>query len=574
MNRLTSMVLLRRGLDPEHMAELNDPHHKTLAHSVELCGRLHDIHESGDLIVIIPDFDCDGVMSNAVLYAGMRTLGFNVETFISDPKVGHAIPREEIDRLMREHPAVKAIITCDTGIDCAEGIKHAKDLGLVALITDHHKENIEDSARKYADVVVDPCGLDDTYDNKGICGAHVAWQVLMLYVSLYGTVHESDLIDRLRVFAGIGTVADIMPIVKENRQIVQDAIGICRLIHACGHRPSFYSEFHAPKEYGDAFRGLYEMLDVWYRNDGYINDPDDINENFFGFNIGPMINAVRRLEGDMGRLYGAFMGVDPQGTAEYLYTLNQQRRDTEKAYVETLKRNPGDYAPYVYEIDALKGYLGLLAGRLENESGRPTLVISQNPDGTFSGSGRSPAWYPFISSMERLGNPVWARGHEGAFGVKFKNREEIEHYFEVISLDVMNQISKLGDAVRQAKEPDLNISLDGHGDVGLDVPLLLEFVDDMNHFRPFGHGFEAPLIRIGFDAGMPGVRFSFPKQQEHCIIRLPFGGTEITCWHQGKIFEHGAPRHGHIEVVGTLDVVYYDSTPCLRLNGKITNPGV
>lgn len=555
------------------LASVNNPMHSNLLHADELCARLAQARVEQEKVCILPDFDCDGVMSAVVSYAAMRSFGIDAELFVPNPNAGYGFTAGEVDRLVAEHPGVSVVFTCDTGIGCTEGVRRMKELGLTVLVTDHHVEAMSDTVRGSADVIVDPCALDETYEHSGICGAHVVWQLMMMFAGRYGDTHDVDLIDRLKVFAGIGTVTDMMPLLYENRQLVNDAVSVCRMLRACGDT-WFIDSFEACDEYKEAFRGLYAAIDVWYRLDArHVNQPESICESFFGFNLGPMINSAKRVGGDMSRVYGLFTNCNHRADAEYLFELNTQRKAAVARYLAEIGQQDNPYAPYVYTSDADKGLIGLLAGDIERKANVPVVVVRRDEEtGGWGGSGRSPAWFPFLKRMGVEGAPpIWARGHEGAFGAGFASDDDMRAYFDYMSAEMPRLVAEHAAATSGATDVDINIALDGTGDVGLDVPLFIEFIEDMDRYRPFGASFPAPRVRIRFDAAMSGVSFAFPSGGKHVIVTLPFG-VQVIGWGQGDFFEGRAKRSGMVQLTGELGISRFRDEPQVTLTGEFENP--
>lgn len=552
------------------LRDLNNSEHSNLAHVYDMCAMLSYIRSEQYEIVVLPDFDCDGVMSAVVLYVGLSELGFKVHLFTPNPACGYGFGEEEAQRLCREYPDAYAVITCDTGINEYEGVSVLKDAGFKVLITDHHVENPKTSARSVADCVVDPCGIDDPYITKGICGAHVAWQILMVFAGRYCSRHDADQIDRLRVFAGIGTISDMMPLVRENRRVVSDAISISRMIWSCGCT-WFVDQIGGCPAYREAFRGLYAAIKVFLDNNRYLNGSEDIDEDFFGFYLAPMINAVKRRYGDMSKCYGMFLSSDHDACAAYCYDQNVLRKEDVAEGRRALEEQLNPYEPFVYISEAAPGIVGLLANDRMLESGVPTLVVMENNDGTYSGSGRSPVWYEFLTRMRELGVDMFCEGHQGAFGVKFDSIDKLKAFVEVISKDVkfVALEQRLTD-FHVKPEPDLVIALDGTGDVGVDVPLLAEFVLNIQSYRPFGKGFEAPRVLIRFGLDTFGVKYrKTGKNKQHLIFELPFG-VEVCCWNQTDVFEGGNPPEvGDVSVLGELHINKYGDTERVQLTGDI-----
>ena len=164
---LLNLLLEKRGLTWSDYVEMDNPDHADLLDIDKMADELDDIYKNGEKIVILPDFDMDGVMSGVVLHAGLSELGFNSELYIPSSTNGYGFSRDDINLLIERHKGVKSIITCDVGISEFDSIKYARELGLKVFVTDHH---VPQSGHLLANVAVNPNRVDDTYENKSICG--------------------------------------------------------------------------------------------------------------------------------------------------------------------------------------------------------------------------------------------------------------------------------------------------------------------------------------------------------------------------------------------------------------------
>lgn len=554
MNFLIEKLLARRGITPADWETLNNPEHAPLVHTDELAEKLRDIHDAGKKIVILPDFDMDGIMSGTVGYGALSALGFDVELFVPNPAEGYGFAEKQIDRLLNRFPHADAIITCDTGIGCLAGAKYAKERGLDVLITDHHIENPECSPRGVADIVVDPCGIDETYEHPAICGAYVFWQCLNRYAELYGNNIDRERMWFLRIFAGIGTVSDVMPVLYENRALLKDAIDIARQIWAPS--PRFLAAIKdAPAEYTQVFRGVYAAMSM-FAGAGKLKDPSDVDETFFGYYLAPAFNAVKRMDGDMPRAFDVFLGKSPSLSIEYLLDLNEQRKIVVEKALATIDSQENPYAPICYVTDAMPGILGLLAMRLSQRSSLPCVVVNKHGNGKFTGSGRSPEWYP-AAKMSPQFSSCFA-GHAGAFGCKFENESQLKRFFEFTCENSKKVYDELDAAGLLQETYDLVISnTSDESDAGYDCDLLLDFIRELEHYRPFGRGFEEPQILVEFNAA--DAKWTvIGKDKSHLKITVPAirngkdATFDILCWGQASIAEN--KLEGTVRALGSLSI--------------------
>ncbi|WP_328964216.1 DHH family phosphoesterase [Streptomyces virginiae] len=223
---LFMLLCQRRGWSDQYLKEIESTEHDELLDLAEMVEALHDSRSAGKKISIAPDFDMDGISSGVLGHAGLPELGFDVELHLPDYRRGREFAPEGVAEIHAKWPDTRVLLTCDGGVNSHRGIAVVRALGWTTLVTDHHEELASGST---ADITVDPCRIDETYAHTGICGAHGLYRV----IEAYTRVHRPEKlweIRLLRLFAGLGTVSDVMPVPYENRQLVRDAISIARLL--------------------------------------------------------------------------------------------------------------------------------------------------------------------------------------------------------------------------------------------------------------------------------------------------------------------------------------------------------
>lgn len=542
MNYLVQRTLENRGYTADFLREINSPYYDVLKDIDTLAVKLHEIHENKTPATIFPDFDVDGIASGNIWFAGLSELGFRVNLFIPTPSDGYGITPEAIDELLEIYPDTKVIITCDTGINASEAAEHCKMCGIELLVTDHHKQETVISAS----VIVNPMRLDETYSHPAICGAFVSYQILQYYADLYCNSFAQDQIRRLRVFAGIGTISDTMPLLYENRQLVKDAIYITRLTYGDGSTDAVAS-VPGCDVYRRAFFGLYQAMKVC-ETYGVITSADDIDEDFFGYYFAPIFNSTKRMNGDMNRTFGVFFANNPYSDMEYLYNLNIERKQLVEREIQNILAQDQPYAPYVYLSNANPGVLGLLAMKLHTQSGMPTFVL--NDEGVsakgsrYHGSGRSPEWYPCIT---RLSETVFIAGHELAFGVGVANKTNLDRFVNFLHQDIQIALTsvELVEAV-----PDFVIATDWTADVGIDTEMFRDYLTEIETLRPFGKGFPAPSVRFEFSNNDVIEWKLIGKAKQHLKIAF-HNGFDVLCWNQAHLITQKDSFDKHV-VMGHL----------------------
>lgn len=579
INPILSTVLHNRGYDDSFLDEIAVWEHGDLANVDELTKRLKGIHDSQTPITIYPDFDMDGIMSGTVLYAGLSELGFDVELYVPDPSSGYGITAKSIDDLMSKHPRTKAIITCDVGITAFDGTDRANELGVEVLITDHHAQ-VPDKLPN-ASVVVDPMQDSDPYAHPQICGAFVAYQCLMAYAQAYCDEATVRRINRLRVFSGVGTISDSMPLLYENRHLVSEMTAIMQWLYGDATARNTEKIPGCPT-YRKAFLGLHMTLMALLDNGNIRNGASSINEETVGFYIAPMFNAVKRLDGDMSRAFGVFFGDQQMSDIDYLIRMNEQRKKIVDAEFSRLgdraiTDDAGNRIGYrhVFESDARPGVLGLLGNKVLGETGEPAFVLAKREDGDgWSGSGRCPAWLPALTLL-RDGLGYQLAGHQGAFGIRVPKEIDGKPGIEKLEEDVNGIVAELYEqgVVEEAK-PDFVLVSNGAGDttgsdVAWDSVMLLDFADQLEGLRPFGEGFPKPtgILRFTF-VGMTNDIRAIGRDMSHA--KAETNGVEVLMWKQYDKFvdlEYGRPYE--CVVAGTIGLNEFNGRRTPTFTGDI-----
>jgi single-stranded-DNA-specific exonuclease len=311
-------------------------------------------------VLVLGDFDADGLTGLAILTEALRWTGFHVDPYVPDrTSEGHGLSMAAVTHARAAGHHV--IMTADTGSTSVAEVEAARAAGIEVIITDHH---VLGPTLPPAAALVNPQRHDSHYPDRGLSGAGVAFKVAQLIMGADGPGRAAAL--RLTDLAAIGSVADVVPLTGETRSIVR--LGLRQLEE-------------------DPRPGLAALL----RSAGIERATLMIDDISFG--LAPRINAMGRV-GDPSVAAALLLATD-EATAERLAAeleaANRQRRDlTATALAEArvvLAERPDDaFSIIVGEWPV--GVIGLVAGRLAEDSGRPTLVISTSVE-PWRGSARS-----------------------------------------------------------------------------------------------------------------------------------------------------------------------------------------
>ena len=531
MNRLIKKMWDNRGYSNEWLQSINQCNHRLPTNIPELCARLKYYHDAAQRVVLLTDFDMDGITAGIIGFAGLAELGFNAALYLPSTD-NYGFTERDIIRIKNEYPDVKAILTADVGITAYAGIQYAKDAGIEVLLTDHHMPT--GSELPSASVVVDPrCDNGEEYFGE-ICGAHVLYLILSYYAEHFSDnpLEMVPQIERLRVFAGFGTISDSMPVWYENRPLVRDAISICRLIYGDG-TPDMVNSLSGCAIYRRAFLGLFLMLKA-FQERGKIKDGSSIDETFFAFYVAPAFNSIKRMSGSVEMAYQVFFGGEEASieNMERILVLTDERKAlVEESLHEMLHESDQPWAPYIYVTDAPVGIRGLLAQRVLSLTSEPVLVVGDIGDGQLAGSGRCPGWFPFLDLTKDL-DYVHGAGHNPAFGVKLDDAAACDAL--VVFFREKIEIYKPEDADLRSR-PDFKIStVDDAADTDIDVELFEDFLEELEIYRPFGAGFPAPDLELEFRP-MEASWSYLGKDKNHIKVVLPHGFV-LVCFNQAAYF--------------------------------------
>lgn len=330
-------------------------------------------------ILIVGDFDVDGATSSALSVTALRTLGgTNVDYLVPNRfEDGYGLSPEVVEQALAK--GAEFILTVDNGISSIEGVKAAKDKGLVVLITDHH---LPGNQLPNADAIVNPNLAECQFESKSLAGVGVAFYLMLALRAYLRTTNwfvekaipAPNLAELLDLVA-LGTVADVVALDRNNRILVHQ--GLMR-IRAGKCRPGI--------------RALIEISN---------KQIEQLSASDFGFSLGPRINAAGRLD-DMS--FGVELLLCQELTearqmAAALDDLNKTRRDIEQgmkeealSLCEELQFGEDKKLPHglaLYQAKWHQGVIGILASRIKEVYHRPVIAFADGGKGLIKGSARS-----------------------------------------------------------------------------------------------------------------------------------------------------------------------------------------
>lgn len=444
-------------LNPDYSQDLHDPFlFKDMDAAVDkILGSI----SGGKKITVHGDYDADGVCGSVILVNTLKKMGADVDVYIPHrEKEGYGINSQTIDYL--QSLGTNLIITTDCGISNKIEIDKAKDLGIDVIITDHHHvpPNIPDC------LIINPHRDNETYPFKDLSGAGVAFKLVQGLLKRYKEINQSidwEAFEKwLLDIVAIGTVADLVPILGENRTLVKYGLVV----------------INKTKRFG--LKYLFEVAAL----------NSNIDTHKIAFQIGPRLNSAGRMN-HASTAYKLLMSeniTEAQKLALELNGNNQQRQKLTEKIIEEVKRDvePFDEKNKIifdYNREWPLGVVGLVAGKLSEEYNRPAFILG-NTEGKITGSGRGIPEFNCIEAIEKI-NHLFERygGHAAACGFTLKNESDLE--------EMKKNLIEIAEKELSGKElkPDLFVDLEiGFKDITWDL------IEAITNFEPFGEDNEKP----------------------------------------------------------------------------------
>src|ERR1700722_6919216 len=498
---VTARVLLHRGLtDPDaarrflkpDLGHLHDP--LLLTSMADAVARIKTAIQAKEKILIYGDYDVDGTVSVVILKKAIEMPGR--EASFHGPhrlKEGYGMRADVIERAAAM--GIALIVSVDTGIRASEVVREARERGIDVIVTDHH---LPDAELPPALAVLNPNRRDCRYPDKNLCGAGVAFKLVHALLATLGWPAEklARVLKSFLKLVAIATVADVVPLVGENRVIVK-------------HGLEGLNQSKNP--------GLQAILEF----SGLMNGQSP-SARQVAFQIAPRINAAGRMD-DAQSVIRMFLTEDPEHArrlASQLHALNQERRDTEAEIVRLVLEEcvgvpvTDDQTVLVFSgANWHRGVVGIVASRLVERFYRPVFVLSEE-DGQAQGSGRSIARFHLLDALESMPD-LFSRfgGHRQAAGVSLA-AESVPEFRRRLNICAGTRLTPAD------FQPQLAID----ATVSLRDLTTGPAIQELRGMAPFGFGNPPPVLGfLGAEvAGAPAV-----MKEKHLRLHLPQDGRSL-----------------------------------------------
>ncbi len=500
---LSQQLLFSRGITSKEKAQsffareyaegLHDPF---LLPDMEVAvDRILSAIAAGEKIAIFSDYDCDGIPGGVLLHDFFKMIGFsNFCNYIPHRhEEGYGLSREALVRLKDEGATL--VITIDCGITDVEEVAYASESGLEVIVTDHHEPGDELPA---ALAVINPKRKDSIYPFDGLCGTGVAFKLVTALIAKgnfsLSVGQEKWLLD----LVGIATVADMVPLLDENRIFAHYGLLVMRKGRRIGLQ--------------HLFRVMKTPLAT-------------LTEDDIGFMIAPRINAASRMGSpeDAFKLLSADNEADAGAYARHLDSINNERKGVVAAMVKEVRhklslRSEMRDVLVIGDPKWRPSLVGLVANTLKDEFQRPVFVWGRDGKNVLKGSCRSDGKTSVVDLMRNVENAFLEYGGHhmsGGFAVK----EECIHTLSEMLNDAYHSLVKESEGEKEI------------GPVEVDAVLSLsevspKLVRTLSLFAPYGMRNEKPIFL--FKNVVPTKVEIFGKQKAHTKILFTEGSRTLA----------------------------------------------
>lgn len=446
--------------------------------------------ENGEDIWIYGDYDVDGITSTSLCYLALSELGISPKYYIPLRDEGYGLNKEAMDYIKSQ--GGKVIITVDCGISAHPEIEYANSLGLDIIVTDHHEIN---NGNPPAYAVINPKREDNEFPYKYLAGVGTAF--MLIYALFVKLGKKEDLYKYLDIVA-IGTVADIVPLLEENRIFTKFGMEQLNRSHWLG------ISMLIKKIFEDYQTRKFSTYDI-------------------GFIIAPIFNAAGRLE-DAKRAVELFIEKDHRVCTEIINELlnnNSERKEIQETILERAifkienEKLFENSVLVVAEEGFHHGVIGIVASKILDRYYKPTIIMEVKPEeGIATASCRSIEGFNMIEALNSMKELfVKYGGHAGAagFSIKIENIDEFSRRINEYAKKNIPESSLIKPVKLDITIPAYKISYD--------------FIDKISLLEPFGFGNPSPLFALN-NCEISGLR-PIGKEKTHTMFNVKKDNLEI-----------------------------------------------
>ena len=493
----------------------------------EVIAKVNKAIDNNSRITVVGDYDVDGIMATAIIKLALDDAGCRnyktrlpkrmTEGYGLSPKI-----MEEIDSGL--------LITVDNGIAAIDAVEIAKKKDLEVIIIDHHLAS--PAGLPAADLIIDPNAIEGQADWKGYCGAGLAYKIFKSFTT------RKSVRDKMLSFAAVATIADCVPLIEDNRNIVIG--GLKTLLAPNG-----------------ATAGLRALLDKK-------NLLSHCTEQDIAFAVAPCLNAPGRLIDNGAELSLRLMSCYKEGwytdkLADQIIALNEERKIKTEEAMESLEEQIysnhfADFGVMVIQDDIPDGLLGLCAGKIAEKYRMPTMIFGLDKNGFAKGSVRTYGDFNIKTFLDKMAVVLEDKcvirqygGHAAAAGISVWEERFTDFQQAVFKQDVKVPVTP---AVPE---------------IQCDNQEVADFIKQLEPYAPFGEGNPRPIFKINNFICEPVKNAMFAVLKEK-HIKLKSLRSEALWFDAVDLFkDYGMPKE--IDIVGYLGENYFNgnTTPSIEI---------
>ncbi|MGX7172738.1 single-stranded-DNA-specific exonuclease RecJ [Enterococcus ratti] len=494
---------LQRFLNPKKQ-ELHDPY---LMYDMDKAvARIQKAVINGEKILIYGDYDADGITSTTVMKETLELLGANIETFLPNRFVHGYGPNKTVYKEKIEL-GIQLIITVDNGVAGNEAVAYAQHAGVDVIITDHHELP---SLLPEAYAIVHPRHPQGNYPFKDLAGVGVAFKLATALLE----EPPAEFLD----LVAIGTIADLVSMTGENRTLVALGLEMIRQSERIGLQTLFTESGLTIKE---------------------------VDETMVGFSIAPRLNAIGRMSdpNPAVEMLATFDESVATSIAKKLTAINEER----KLVVEKITQEALTMIDETNQIHLLaapdwhEGVLGIVAGKIMNQTGKPTIVLTIKEDGTAKGSGRSVEalnFYEMLATMRELFTLFG--GHHAAVGLTMPKtnlkalQERMNRYIVEKAIDLSKGTALIIDETLMTQD------------------VTVDLIEELKLLAPYGTDNPVPIF-LFHQVFAKNVK-KIGVNQQHLKFTLIEDAHQLEAIAFGLGNQESEMLNDPIDVVGTLSI--------------------
>lgn len=408
-------------------------------------------------ITIIGDYDVDGVSSSAILFLMFKELGIIPKVIIPRRfSNGYGVSKGLVDKVDSG-----LLITVDNGIAAVDAIEYAKEKGLSVVVIDHHLP--PEGELPNADIILDPHVNEEESEFCDYCGAGLSFRLACEMLD------NRELLKKLLSLAAIGTIADVMPLIGDNRRIVKSGL---KQINE-----------------GNVTAGLTALLKQ--------GNFDYVDETTVGFFLAPILNAAGRLKDSGSTRSFQLLASESTNTnklnewANAFISLNNNRKGLVSAAIDEVEEKMKisgvaiDKSICLYDSDFQEGIIGIVAGKLAEQHKCPCIIFTDGPDNTLKGSARSYGELNIKSLLDNISDSIIAYGgHAGAAGLTVNKDKYLEFK------------SAFESECKKYNYSDNECSEINYYDLDVKEEQVDSVFAELQKYAPFGEGNDRIIIKI------------------------------------------------------------------------------